>query len=77
MSEEMHEQFAQGDLLIEQVPDMPHSGALLCSANGVTVLAEGETTGHQHAIYGCITMSRDDTLARDIPRDLYVGAHQG
>ena len=37
------------------------------------VLAEGETSGHRHAIWEGVTMFRDDGLARDIPGGLYVG----
>jgi hypothetical protein len=66
--------FAQGDLLIERVADIPPSGTLLNSGrDGAMVLAEGETTGHRHAIYDRVTMFRDDALARDIPVGLYVG----
>ena len=68
----MHEQFAQGDLLIEHVSDTHPSGTLLQPAGQVTVLAEGEVTGHRHAIYDRVTMFRDESLARDIPHDLYV-----
>lgn len=38
----------------------------------MTVLAEGEATGHRHAIHDRVTMFRDDSLARDIPSGLYV-----
>ncbi len=70
----MHTLYAQGDLLIERVDDLPPSGSRLQPApDGAAVLAEGETTGHRHAIYDRVTMFRDDGLARDIPSDLYVG----
>ncbi len=70
----MHTLYAQGDLLIERVEDVPPSGTLLSPASdGAAVLAEGEATGHRHAIYDRVTMFRDDGLARDIPEDLYVG----
>jgi hypothetical protein len=66
--------YAQGDLLIERVADMPVSGSTLDPApDGASVLLEGETTGHRHAIYDRITMFRDDSLAHDIPNGLYVG----
>ena len=66
--------FAQGDLLIECVADSPPSGTIIPAApDGCTVLAEGEATGHRHAIHDCVTMFRDDGLARDIPAGLYVG----
>ncbi len=66
--------YAQGDLLIERVGDTVPAGATIVpAANGETVLAEGETSGHRHAIHDRVTMFRDDGLARDIPADLYVG----
>jgi hypothetical protein len=65
--------YAQGDLLIERVGDIPMSGVSLDpGADGVSVLLEGETTGHRHAIYERVTMFRDDGLAHDIPNGLYV-----
>lgn len=70
----MTQLFAQGDLLIERVEDILPSGALLSAAqDGAVVLAEGEISGHRHAIYDRVTMFRDDGLARDIPAGLYVG----
>ena len=70
----MNEMFAQGDLLIERVADVEPSGTLLePDATGAWVLAEGEFTGHRHAIYDRVTMFRDEALAREIPAGLYVG----
>src|SRR5258706_2223945 len=64
---------AQGDLLIERVPDIPISGATIDpTPDGAFVLAEGEASGHRHVIYDRVTMFRDDGLARDIPSGLYV-----
>lgn len=66
--------FAQGDILIERVTDIQPSGTILPpTLEGETVLAEGELTGHRHAIREAVTMFRDDGLARDIPSGLYVG----
>jgi hypothetical protein len=66
--------YAQGDVLIEHVEDCPINGIIApTGADGATVLAEGEVTGHRHAIYDRITMFRDDSLARDIPAGLYIG----
>jgi len=65
--------YAQGDLLIERVGDIPVSGnPLEAGTDGASVLLEGETTGHRHAIYERVTMFRDDNLAHDIPNGLYV-----
>jgi hypothetical protein len=65
---------AQGDLLIEHVRDMPPSGIIVSpDSDGAIVLAEGEATGHRHAIFDRVTMFRDDSLASDIPTGLYVG----
>ena len=70
----MNEMFAQGDLLIERVADVEPSGTMLApDATGAMVLAEGELTGHRHAIFDRVTMFRDDALAREIPTGLYVG----
>ena len=70
----MNEMFAQGDLLIERVEDIEPSGAILAAdQTGAVVLAEGEFTGHRHAIFDRVTMFREDALARDIPAGLYVG----
>ena len=70
----MNEMFAQGDLLIERVADIEPSGVVLTAdVTGAWVLAEGEVTGHRHAIYDRVTMFRDDALAREIPTGLYIG----
>jgi hypothetical protein len=70
----MTEMFAQGDLLIERVADIEPSGTILSAdAAGAVVLAEGEMTGHRHAVYDRVTMFRDDALAREIPAGLYLG----
>jgi hypothetical protein len=66
--------YAQGDLLIERVDDVCPSGTILSpDVSGVMVLAEGELTGHRHAIFEHVTMFRDDALARDVPGGLYIG----
>jgi len=66
--------FAQGDLLIERVADIPPTGKMIAPGlDGAVVLAEGETSGHRHAIHDGVMMFRDDGLARDIPGGLYVG----
>jgi hypothetical protein len=66
--------YAQGDLLIERVDDIVPSGTILSPDEaGATVVAEGELTGHRHAIFERVTMFRDDSLARDVPGGLYIG----
>jgi len=70
----MTEMYAQGDLLIERVEDVEPTGTMIePDATGVLVLAEGELTGHRHAISDRVTMFRDDALAREIPAGLYIG----
>jgi hypothetical protein len=70
----MTEIFAQGDLLLERVPDVAPSGTIEENLDGMAiVLAEGEATGHRHAIWEHVTMFRDALLARDIPAGLYIG----
>lgn len=66
----MRELYAQGDLLIERVSDIPGRGEV---AEATIVLAEGELTGHSHTVFGQVALFRDDALARDIPRGLYIG----
>jgi hypothetical protein len=71
----MTEMFAQGDLLLERVADVTPSGTMTAQNpdGAAMVLAEGEATGHRHAIWERATLFRDDALARDIPAGLYVG----
>jgi hypothetical protein len=70
----MKQLYAQGDLLIERVPDIPVPGvAARSDERSPLVLAEGETTGHRHAIYDRAVMFRDDGLASDVPDGLYIG----
>jgi len=70
----MTEIFAQGDVLIERVAHVAPSGMVSDNADGSPmVLAEGERTGHHHAILDHVTMFQDDKLARDIPPGLYIG----
>jgi len=58
--------FAQGDLLLDRVPDVSLSGTVSQNAEGAAmVLAEGEEGGHRHAIRERVTMFRDDSLARE------------
>jgi hypothetical protein len=66
----MRELYAQGDLLIERVSDIP---ARREATEAAIVLAEGELTGHSHTVFGRVALFRDDALARDIPRGLYIG----
>lgn len=66
--------YAQGDILLELVGDIAPTGTILSpGSDGAHVLAEGEVTGHRHAIHDRVTFFRDDSLARDIPSGLYVG----
>lgn len=70
----MNEIFAQGDLLIERVPDVSHFGTrVMPDSQGAIVVLDGETTGHRHAFHDAVLMFRDDALARDVPDGLYVG----
>ena len=65
---------AQGDLLIERVDDVEPSGSIVApDAAGVCVLAEGELSGHRHAIHERVTMFRDEALAHEMPPGLYIG----
>ena len=68
----MTEIFAQGDLLLERVADIVPSGIIEENIEGM-VLAEGEESGHRHAIRERVTRFRDERLAHDIPAGLYLG----
>ena len=62
----MTEIFAQGDLLLERVPDVSPSETVSQNAEGAAmVLAEGEASGHCHTIWEGVTMFRDDSLPRE------------
>jgi hypothetical protein len=67
--------YAQGDIVLELVEDAePSRDPLPKDADGAVVLARGEHTGHRHAFHGgSVTLFRDDALARDLPRALYIG----
>ena len=51
----------------------PRGRLIAQGADGAVVVAEGEQTGHRHAIFDAVTFFRDDGLARDIPSNLYIG----
>jgi hypothetical protein len=62
----MTEIFAQGDLLLERVPNVSPSGTVAQNAEGAAMVpAEGEAGGHRHAIRERVTMFRDDSLPRE------------
>lgn len=65
----------QGDVLIERVESAGQGEAIPRDPDGAVVLARGEVTGHRHAFYGSphVAMFRDDALAREMPKDLYIG----
>src|SRR5215467_13148415 len=69
----MNDIFAQGDLLIERMAEVDPSGCILePDESGAVILAEGELTGHRHAIFDRVTMFRGEALARDMPSGLYL-----
>lgn len=66
--------YAQGDIVLVLVHDIEPKPEKIVGPFGSTiVLAEGERTGHRHAFYGGALLFRDDALARDVPRGLYIG----
>jgi hypothetical protein len=69
--------WAQGDVLFERVEDVAEvSGeAVARDPDGAVVVARGEVTGHRHAFYGSphVAMFRDDGLAREMPKETYLG----
>jgi hypothetical protein len=60
--------FAQGDVLIFRLPDglAPSRSQPIAARDGKLILAEGEATGHHHAIWFNPPMFRDDGLARSL-----------
>jgi hypothetical protein len=50
----------------------PRASSWRPRTTGPVVIAEGEATGHHHRLVGSVTLFRDDAIARDIPRELYV-----
>lgn len=66
---------AQGDILVERIGDRPVSGSVIgtCGERGWIVIAEGEESGNRHRVQGSATLHHDECLARDVPRELYVG----
>ena len=66
--------YAQGDIILELVEDATPTNLLPNDADGATVLARGELTGHRHAFYERdVTFFRDNALARGLPPGLYIG----
>ena len=70
--------YFQGDMLLECVdntPDADCADTITPDPDGSVVIGRGEVTGHRHrfAIEDRVTMFRDESLALDIPTQLYVG----
>lgn len=67
-------QFRHGDVLVERIGDAPK---MKSSKDASPTLAEGETSGHSHRIYGGpyggAVMFRDDALARSLGEQAYIG----
>ena len=63
-------QLAQGDILFTKVEAMPKKGEKVDAQNGQYIVAEGEATGHMHAIdagkVANILLS-DENLYMDLP----------
>lgn len=65
----MNKQYFQGDVAIIQINDKPDTTQEIQARDGMLILAEGEVSGHHHAIrYGLseVARFRDDALARDM-----------
>jgi hypothetical protein len=66
--------YAQGDVVLVAVRNIePDPKSVIAPFGDTVVLAEGELTGHRHAFYGGAMLFRDDAMARDVPRELYIG----
>jgi hypothetical protein len=61
----MAELYAQGDILIERVPEVPvpEADAKPMQSGGIC-LAEGELSGHRHMLWDNVTFFRYDAMAR-------------
>ena len=74
----MRELYAQGDVLIERVADIPITGTPIApAADGAVVLAEGEVTGHRHVIYDNVQFFRDDGRPEYAYRLIYFHKTKG
>lgn len=62
---------AQGDILLEQLPDAPEAPAPEDAQEAV--IAHGELSGHRHVARGRVRLVHRPEEARDIPAGLYVG----
>ena len=56
--------YQQGDVLIESVKGIPPDAKKIKRKNGRLILAEGEATGHAHAItmLGAMLLQKDNNL---------------
>lgn len=66
----IHNQFRHGDVLVERIGDAP---AMVPSKDPAPTLAEGETSGHSHRVYGGAVMFRDDGFASRLGAQAYIG----
>lgn len=69
--------YRQGDILIVGVEAVPAGAQPLDSTRGRLVLAEGEVTGHAHAIVATAEEATLYSVADEIDRWLRVRSHQG
>jgi len=46
----MENQYYQGDILVISVKEIPKNAQMVEPTNGKLILAEGEATGHHHAV---------------------------
>ena len=72
--------YAQGDMVLEMVGKIEKGGVepskvIETDPDGSVVIGRGEVTGHRHrfALEDAVVMFRDDSLAKDVPNELYVG----
>jgi hypothetical protein len=64
---------AQGDVPLVSIAGIgPPLDKIVPQVADAAIPAEGEHTGHRHALYGALIF-RDDALARDILRARYIG----
>lgn len=64
--------FAQGDILLERVDDVPEFSTAPRQGSEL-VIAEGEFSGHRHSVHEDASLFHDEALALDMPSNLYIG----
>ena len=68
--------YQQGDVLIESVPSVPMDAEAVLPSAGRYVLAEGEATGHAHAVRDEIDLAENDGVLYCVANDHFTVVHE-